>query len=180
MHKQISKTWLYASIALASSIGTLSHFLYDWTDEAKIIGIFVPINESVWEHLKMIYWPHLGLGIAGWFVFRKQHLRLSSWFYAVLLAILFAQYVLLSGHYLFVGITGKESVIFDIFLFLLAVICGHLLASKYYQKAKAPPLLFTVFALLILALLFLAFTFRSPNLPLFQEIASDLRFLNGN
>ena len=39
--------------------GTLSHFFYNWSGKNQIIGYFCPINESTWEHLKMLIVPIL-------------------------------------------------------------------------------------------------------------------------
>lgn len=37
--------------------GTLLHFVYEWSGESLFVGIFSPINESVWEHLKLLFFP---------------------------------------------------------------------------------------------------------------------------
>ena len=37
--------------------GTLLHFVYEWSGESLLVGIFSPINESVWEHLKLLFFP---------------------------------------------------------------------------------------------------------------------------
>ena len=38
-----------------SIIGTVNHFVFEWSNENVITGIFTPINESSWEHLKLIF-----------------------------------------------------------------------------------------------------------------------------
>lgn len=40
-------------------LGTLSHFFYQWSHENMLIGLFSPVNESVWEHLKLLFFPAL-------------------------------------------------------------------------------------------------------------------------
>ena len=42
-----------------SIIGTLAHFVYEWTNKSVIAALFCPINESPWEHLKLIFFPYL-------------------------------------------------------------------------------------------------------------------------
>ena len=38
--------------------GTALHFLYDvWPN--PLTAVLAPVNESVWEHLKLLYWPFL-------------------------------------------------------------------------------------------------------------------------
>ena len=49
--------WL--GVAVISIIGTLAHFVYDWTHHNKILGLFVAVNESVWEHIKIAITPTL-------------------------------------------------------------------------------------------------------------------------
>lgn len=38
-------------------LGTINHFLYDWFNHNKIIGYFTAVNESTWEHLKLVIAP---------------------------------------------------------------------------------------------------------------------------
>ena len=40
-------------------LGTLSHFFYEWSNDNQIIGLFSPVNESVWEHMKLVFFPML-------------------------------------------------------------------------------------------------------------------------
>ena len=51
------KIKLYSIIIflLVCGLGVLSHFLYDWSGQNKIVGIISSINESTWEHLKLTF-----------------------------------------------------------------------------------------------------------------------------
>ena len=40
-------------------LGCLNHFIYEWTGESPISALFCPVNESVWEHLKLLFFPYL-------------------------------------------------------------------------------------------------------------------------
>lgn len=46
-------------ILWALVLGTLSHFFYQWSHENMLVGLFSPVNESVWEHLKLLFFPAL-------------------------------------------------------------------------------------------------------------------------
>ena len=48
--------WLAFGIAVLA--GTGLHFLYD-VCPVPLVGLFAPVNESVWEHLKLFFWPCL-------------------------------------------------------------------------------------------------------------------------
>jgi len=40
-------------------IGSLLHFLYDWTRHSRLVAVFGAVNESYWEHIKIAVWPTL-------------------------------------------------------------------------------------------------------------------------
>lgn len=42
---------------LAFGTAFLQHSVYEFLGENKIVGFFAPINESVWEHLKLAFYP---------------------------------------------------------------------------------------------------------------------------
>ena len=65
----LKKTEL-VSFVIASALGVLFHFMYEWTGENAIAGLFFPINESTWEHMKLVFFPMLVYGI-----FMKQRLQ---------------------------------------------------------------------------------------------------------
>ena len=53
------KLWFALGAIFVSITGTLSHFLYSWTGENFFVGLFSPVSESVWEHMKLLFFPML-------------------------------------------------------------------------------------------------------------------------
>jgi len=51
--------WELVGIAIISSVGALLHFAFEWSGQLPPIGVFAAVNESVFEHLKLTYWPAL-------------------------------------------------------------------------------------------------------------------------
>ena len=48
-------------------LGIVSHFVYDWTGGNFFVGLFFPVNESTWEHMKLLYFPLLLFALVlGW------------------------------------------------------------------------------------------------------------------
>ena len=39
--------------------GTMLHFLYGWTGENRVVGLYAAVSESTWEHLKLLFFPVL-------------------------------------------------------------------------------------------------------------------------
>ena len=54
--KKINSLLAYIIIGIA---GTLFHFIYEWSGENPIVGAIASVNASVWEHLKLLFFPAL-------------------------------------------------------------------------------------------------------------------------
>lgn len=46
--------WMILPLA---GLGSLLHFLYDWTGPKRFIAVISAVNESYWEHIKIAVWP---------------------------------------------------------------------------------------------------------------------------
>ena len=45
------------AIIFISLIGTLLHFMYEWSGHNKVVSLFAAVNESTWEHIKIALTP---------------------------------------------------------------------------------------------------------------------------
>ena len=66
------KKWQIFVIIFCLILGTLLHFTYEWSNYNIIVGIFSAINESVWEHLKLVFYPMFIISIIGYFIIGKK------------------------------------------------------------------------------------------------------------
>lgn len=48
------KTNLFRFIFI-SVLGVLLHFTYEWAGDNAVVGLFSAVNESTWEHLKLLF-----------------------------------------------------------------------------------------------------------------------------
>ena len=64
--------WQLMGFAVTALGGTLLHFLYEWLDGAKWIAPFSGVNESTWEHMKLLFWPMFIFAIVQSFFFRDR------------------------------------------------------------------------------------------------------------
>ena len=64
--------WQIGVIVFSLIVGTLLHFTYEWSGENKFIASFSAVNESVWEHLKLVFYPMLIAGIVEYFFVKKD------------------------------------------------------------------------------------------------------------
>jgi len=115
------KTIIIACIA-SIALGILLHFAYDWTYENKIVGLVAPVNESVWEHLKLILIPFTIFSIVFYF-YTKQ--KFSNMLLATFLGNVVGMFVTVVLYYLGTMLFGNENMVFNIITFVVGVIASY-------------------------------------------------------
>lgn len=167
-----AQAWILWGIVFIAIFGSLIHFAYKWSDNTILVGIFSPVNESVWEHLKLAFWPVLFWWLLG-YVLTKRSKKVSpmDWFVSATVAELTSLWLILSLYYTYTGALGTEVLVVDILSFILAVALGQVLALHIYKHAKLKcyHLYITITILLAFMVLFALFTFAPPHIPLFQD-----------
>lgn len=167
-----AQKWILLGIPFLIVISFPLHYIYDWSGNSPIAGIFAPVNESVWEHLKLTFWPMLFWWLSGYFISGKNNIiSASSWFTSCAVAEVACMLVIVSFFYTYTGALGIESLILDIFSLILGVILSQFLAIHIYNYSSPGHycLNISVTILVILALSFTIFTFNPPNLPIFID-----------
>lgn len=51
--------WQAAGAIFIISLGSALHFLFSWLGGWTPVALLAAVNESVWEHLKLVFWPGL-------------------------------------------------------------------------------------------------------------------------
>ena len=126
------KRLCYVGFLATVLLGTGLHFLYAWRP-IPLFGLFAPVNESVWEHLKLLYWPFLVVcGVL-------SHWAPSpvSFWGAACGSLLAMPPVLLGSWYTARYGFGVESTAFDIGLYGLVVALGFLLLCRLQKRPWA-------------------------------------------
>ena len=49
--------WELAGALFTAALGTLLHFVYDWSGGWVAAAAFSAVNESTWEHMKLLFFP---------------------------------------------------------------------------------------------------------------------------
>ncbi len=153
-------------------VASLAHFLYDITDHNFLIGLFSPINESIWEHLKLMFFPNL----IWWliiYVWKKEpwHLNGQAWLIASALCMMIAPLSVFLLYYGYTGAFGVHIVWLDISLVAVGYLLAFMVAFHCYPSIK-PTWLKRFLAAAGIGLLlaaFVSFTMDAPSFPLFQS-----------
>ena len=91
--------------------GSLAHFLYNWSELNYLVGLFTPVNESIWEHMKLLFFPMLLYSLIIIYQFRECHLcTVSSFCFGIIVGTLLIPFF----YYTYTFILGKDIFLFDI------------------------------------------------------------------
>ena len=165
--KQASSFWQTAGFALTSLGGTLLHFLYDWTGRSILTAPFSGVNESTWEHMKLLFWPLLLFALVQRIFFRHQ----ENYWCAKLLGMLLGLVLIPVLFYTYNGVFGKSPDWINIAIFYICAASVFLFERWIFKQArlqcKHQQLAFAVICLI--GALFVVFTFAPPQIPLFRD-----------
>ena len=133
MNKKLFKLEAIGFI-FVSIVGTLSHFLYDWLGKNLVVGIFCPVNESPWEHLKLLFFP-----FAIYTVYMYIKLKNSKFnvFFASYISIVCGMTATLCYFYTLNGMIGGNNEWVNISSFFVGVlICIELFFNQQFYRQR--------------------------------------------
>lgn len=161
------KTTITISLILSFCFGILLQFAYELSNYNRVVGLFSPINESIWEHLKLLFFPFLLFTIILYFVRKgnSQNILFAN-AYSITIGMLLA--IILQ--YTIAGAFGIHSLFAELAILVLCniatyILCGYFIKNNKYTINNLYGFVFFI----VLFLLFLVFSFRPPRIPLFQD-----------
>lgn len=165
--KRSAMSYVIAGFIFTAVLGTLLHFFYEWSGNSRVVSLFSPVNESAWEHMKLVFFPVLLWTLLMPSGIRKEYPSLCP---ALLAGSLLGTFLVPVLFYIYSGILGRNISFVDIAIFFIAV------AAAFYTawKLKASDRMYRFRKLIaamavLLALSFFLFTFLPPQIGLFQE-----------
>lgn len=161
------KTWQIITIIICLILGIFLHFTYEWSGENMIVGLFSAVNESTWEHLKLIFYPMFLLGIIGYFIIGKNK---NNYWFAQAIGILTAMIFTILFFYTYTGIVGTNFGWLNIATFFVAILLGGIVSYKLLISTKNYDAeLISIIFLITLLFSFILYTFYPPQIQLFQD-----------
>lgn len=161
------KNTITISLILSFCFGILLQFAYELSNYNRFVGLFSPVNESMWEHLKLLFFPFLLFTIILYFVIKEnsQNILFAN-AYSITIGMLLA--IILQ--YTVTGALGISSLTVELTTLVLCnmatyILCGYFIKNNKYSINNSYGFIFFI----ILFLLFLVFSFRPPRIPLFQD-----------
>ena len=159
--------WQLMGFSVTALGGTILHFLYGWLGEAVWIAPFSGVNESTWEHMKLLFWPMLIFAIVQSLFFRER----GDFFCVKLCGILLGLGLIPVLFYTYNGVVGRSPDWLNIAIFFISAAIAYIYETRLFKSGstdcKSPRSAIAVLA--VLALLFVVFTFATPRLGIFKD-----------
>lgn len=162
--------WILLGIPVLFFVGSFFHYLFQLSGKHPLIGLISPINESVWEHTKMVVLPM----ILWWSIFYFTHgdqfsIDIDPWFTGLLLSLLVSIIAMPVLYYFYTEAFGVSLLWVDILILLIALALGQLLGLHILRHSLSMDHK-CVLGILAMILLFYALTtVHPPKLPLFHS-----------
>lgn len=160
---------LLLCFAGAVLLGIFLHFLYGLLPN-PLSALFSPVRESLWEHVKIVFWPLLAAGFlaAG----RRAGPARAVW----LLSAVLSSLAMLGTAYAYHILLGGEAMAFDLALYAAAMAAGFLLPRLLWPLGDSPAgRRLAWLAACALAALIVWFTFSPPEHVLFADLTYAVR-----
>lgn len=159
---------------LSTALGGILHFIYEWCPNG-FFAVIGAINESVWEHLKLLFWSMLLLALPEYLIYgRKARGFLAIRAFAMSIGML----VIVALFYSYTGIVGNNVLWMDILTFIIGIITAYVfswrkLTSDCDKLKGVAAHIIGILLVTAIAICFAVFTFMPPHIPLFLDTAAN-------
>lgn len=160
--------WEPLSILITIVSIILLHFAYTWSLQNRLVAYVASTNESVWEQIKIAFWPELIIAIIYYF---KKKPSFKKWTTSTASLLVTTIFIITTFFYTYTGIIGNHFLVIDIAIFVLAVIFGYyMFFGILHDKSdvKGSMIAVSIAVILLLFAAFIIFTNFTPNFGIFS------------
>lgn len=157
-------------------LSTLLHFSYKWSNYNDIIGFFAPINESIFQHLKMFVFPTLIYYVITFIIFNKKYnLDYKRYLLSILITIILTSISILFFYYVLKYGFNISNMFIDIFSFVIGLFLSSMLSLHIYLHKEISSFYFLVYMILLVYILLLIYylNYNPIKIDLFFDHSSN-------
>jgi len=160
--------WEIGGMIFIIFLGSFMHFLFELSGYWAPIGAISAVNESIWEHLKLGYFPLVFFTLIQYNFIKKDAKNIALAKYAASLIIVG---FIIIFFYTYVAILGEHLLLLDILSFIISIILAQLVSYKLLtiRHLGKTISIIALIGIITLGLVFVLFTYFPPHLPLFQH-----------
>ena len=154
----------YYAIIPLFLLGSILHFVYEWSRHNRKVALIAAVNESYWEHIKIAFWPVFILyltefALGGW--------KIASFIPSKTVSLYTIIIFMVSSVFAYKYFTKKNILFMDIGLFGVTILVAQIIGINLLKDLAPSPLTIwiSVFFLFSILISFISFTLRPPTEP---------------
>lgn len=159
------------------AFGTLIHFLFKWSGNNRMVALFSPVNESAWEHLKMLFFPYMLYAILEYVYIGKKY---PNFITAKCLGVISGLIMIPIVSALYISLLGTHFLVLDILLFILSIIISFLVSYHILKDQSLKTNYICKVVLVLITIAFFMFTVYPPEFTLFLDPKTHSYGINGS
>lgn len=156
------------SYIIACTLGVLFHFVYEWSGNNSFAGLFFPVNESTWEHMKLIFYPVIIASIIEYYLF---HIRNTNYICIKLRSSLIGIISTIIIFYTSCGVIGRSIDWLNIAIFFIAMAIAYVYSYRCLSELSVVQGSASsnrcIILICIISIIFMIFTVYPPSIGLF-------------
>ena len=160
-------------IIVIFALTVLYHFLYEWFPN-PVFSVLFPVNESIWEHMKLLYSGILTWGIVEYFILKRKNIKFTNYFSSLFLTMITSIIVYLIL-YLPLYSLFKENMFISIGLLIIVIILMEIFNYYLISRKEENKFLDKVSIILIILgyVVFLSLTYDPPRNYIFYDTTEN-------
>lgn len=162
--------WIINGIIPLFMIGAVMHFLYNLTGKLWVVGLISPVNESIWEHTKMVVLPI----ILWWSLYylvrgKKLNINKDKWFTGGLISLITSIISIPMMYYFYTSAFGIELFWVDIIILLVAITLGQVLGLHVYKYSRGINASVVIVIFIAIVIAYMLLTIYPIKIPIFMD-----------
>ena len=160
--------WEMYGILFIFLAGSLLHFTFELSGGWKPLAIISAVNESVWEHLKIGFWPAFIWAFIEYFVFGR---KVRNFFFSKGISFFTIPVVIVALFYGYTWIFKLESLIIDILIFLVVIVVAQIISYRIMiiENGKLSGNIIGTVLIITGIVVFSLLSYFPPKCPLFRD-----------
>ena len=154
---------------VVSALAVGFHFIYDAT-QSPILAAIAPANESIWEHIKMIFFPYFIWAIVEMLILKPSDQR--AFWKAKSYGLLSLPLMLIVFFYTYSGILGYSLTAIDIASTFVYIAIAFIISYRAYKYSWDRFSNIVAVLAIVFGIMLIVFTYATPRLALFKDAIS--------
>lgn len=161
---------------LAFGLAFPLHFLYEKLPNF-ITSIFAPVNESIWEHMKILFGGIILSGVIQKIIIKVKHEKMNNICFSNFIGAISSIPIFLIIYLPLYDIIG-ESMILAISVMLIAIVIAEIISYLIMEKDNLKLENLTIFLVIIVYIIFTVLTYYPLKIDLFKDQKKDIYGIN--